>query len=245
MKVALGFFGQPRIYQHYHSGRIIERIIDRYQADVYCHAWWSKEETNYSDAKGNTYSVGTDVDVGLEQLYSPKKLLIEPSIQLMDGDLVLDEVYMQHGKDYRRAKQCPSSPVYMSGLLSQKRLYALVDWEQYDWIIRWRYDADPEAFPDLTKLPCGKMYVLYEPSRCGIFSDSAHIIPSEFREMWNLYEYLDDYLDILFQPPPLAPPFNTLDPEHPHLWNAQRLGIVPNLVRLPPHEFNARILRTI
>ena len=235
MKVAFGFFGQPRFYSSKHSG-VTKKLIDQYNADVYCHTWWSPEESQILGARNNKYPAQQDVANGLQKLYSPVKLLVEKPLLEVNEHGYTDDVFTQYDKNYLWCKRFPSSGEYMSAFVSQKRVYSMIDWDKYDFVLRWRYDFETSVFPDLNKLDPNKMHVIINAATWfdkELYDDCALITPPRFKELWNIYDYIDDY----------RPQLTTLDPEHPHMMHARALGLYDDIEKHHQDEYYGRLVR--
>jgi hypothetical protein len=238
MKVAIGFFGQPRFYNSAHSHAILRKIIRKYDADVYCHAWWNETDVSIEGARRGIYEQVSDPRVGLEELYHPKQLVVEPGLCKKDVNGYTDDVFMQHGKDYRYTKRYPSSGEYLSAYLSQKRLHDMIDHTKYDWIIRWRYDLFPFTFPDLSTLDKDRFYVMINGgTEIGqpIFDDCGYILGSKFFGLLNVYQNLEEVMKTHTE---------SFDPEWIHLSHAKLLGIADSVVKLPNDQFHGALVRS-
>lgn len=236
MKVAMGFWGQPRFFNESHSIRLIDSIIARYSVDVYCHAWWDRDAVNIIGARNNVYPNPPNVDTELQKLYNPVSLQIDPQIRQFTEYGYDRKIYSYGGKSYEAASHYPSNGEYLSAFISQHKLYTMIPWEQYDRIIIWRYDLALKHFPDITSLDAAKMYVIQnDGSEIGreIYDDSCSIMTPKFKELMNLYDHLGNYL------PTLA----TLDPEIPHMIHAKTLGLYDDIIKLPRNEFHASFIR--
>ncbi len=235
MKVAIGFFGQPRFYTRRHSDAT-RRIIDKYNMDVYCHTWWDPNEEFILGARSHRFPPEIDVENGLRSLYSPVKLVVEKPLLGFDTNGYTDAVYTEHGKDYRWCKAFPSSGEYLSAFISQQRAYSLIDWEQYDFVLRYRHDFATTAFPDLNKLNPEKMYTIANPATWfdkELYDDCALITPPKFKEVWNVYDYLEEYRDEILD----------MVPEHLHVMHAKKLGLYDDITKLPNNEFYGKLVR--
>jgi len=132
MKIAICLSGQARNFkQSYNS--LKTHLLDKYDCDVYFHAWKTPhfESTNFGF--GNTQYTLTDSDYNdLIQLYNPKKYIIEKPI-------VFD------ASGYK----CPIWRQPLNNTLSMfysiYKSIQLVD-EKYDYIVRTRFDIDYSKF---------------------------------------------------------------------------------------------------
>lgn len=238
MRVALLLWGQPRFYHLAQSSDIIDKIITPYNADVYCHTWWSDLDPAIEGARGGTYDQVPDPHIGLQSLYSPTQLVVEPPVCKKNEFGYTDDVFMQYGKDYRHTKRYPSSGEYLSAYLSQKRVRDMVDETKYDFIVRWRYDLKPYIFPDLEKLDPTKFYVMMNGGTergQPIFDDCGQIFGPKCIRTMSVYEDLDEILQT---------DIPSFDPEWVHLANAKRLNIIDDVVKLEPTEFWGRLIRS-
>jgi hypothetical protein len=158
MRVALCFFGQPRVIENpftYQSH--IDHIISKYDVDVYAHAWISGGERSleYSDwvkddARSTEHPNAAQI---ILDRYKPKKYLFEEP-----KTFSLDEA----SRDIVKAcGPCPAGAFYwspnnenntMSQLYSVSKTIQLLDGESYDWVILSRYDNFIDYFPNLNEL---------------------------------------------------------------------------------------------
>lgn len=156
MKVALLLSGQPRFLRSASYQSIKEKILDRYDCDVYCHFWWNPEGGEYITAPWSTLGnmkIPDRADADITELYHPKKMRWDPP--LSESDPLVS-------KKYARSNHPLSSYNLPSMYLSMKTSYLLmVEYlrgldtdvhRQYDYVIRLRYDALLTNFPDLNEL---------------------------------------------------------------------------------------------
>ena len=129
MKIALTLSGQPRRYQLGFK-QLKKWFLDKYDIDVYLHAWKDKEFHKYDFFnKGKlqkTYHVEENIYDELVELYKPKAYLFENSIKFDATDI--------KGPNNQRLNS------QMGMFLSLKRSWDLIEesGEKYDLYIRTR-----------------------------------------------------------------------------------------------------------
>lgn len=158
MRVALCFFGQPRVIENpftYQSH--LDHIINKYDADVYTHTWISggKNPLKYSDwVKADARSSEhPNAAQNILAKYKPKKYLFEEPKTFR-----LDEASRGIVK---ACSPCPNGSFYwspnnenntLSQLYSVSKTLQLLEGETYDWVVLSRYDNFIDFFPNLNEL---------------------------------------------------------------------------------------------
>lgn len=212
MKVALLFYGQPRfidnleVYDSYKTN-----ILDRYDTDVFCHTWWSKENSEYEYSTWSKISkcpiLPNALDI-IKERYEPRVLLSEEPKTFEFSNKV---------KEFVEANFLKSSPEGVhwnaknySNVLSQ--LYSIKEVSQvfdcfftskiYDWVILARYDTVLINFPDLHKCDNTKFYL---PDHHPRFPDTIQFFGPRYIE-WskNIFNDVDDVYQNIWQPSPEA-----------------------------------------
>jgi len=165
MNVALCMFGQPRVIRNdftFNSHQ--EHIIKKYNPDIYCHSWISKEpkEFEYSDWVNPIRRSVEDSfasEIILEK-YKPKHFLFEEP-----------RIFSLEGKSRELAKnsgKCPLGVYYWSennehNLISQlysiSKVIKMSSQSKYDWVILSRYDNYIENIPSLYDLDSNNLYL--------------------------------------------------------------------------------------
>lgn len=131
MKIALLISGQPRRYRNGYQ-ELKRWFLDRYNIDVYLHAWEAKEFHKYNFFNNGKLEKVHHVDENLYNnlidWYQPKDYLFEKSIQFDKTDL--------KGKNNQRLNS------QMGMWMSLKRAWDLMDTSgiKYDLIFKTRYD---------------------------------------------------------------------------------------------------------
>ena len=195
MKVALVFFGQPRFIHNqnpYKSNK--EFILDRYETDVYCHAWFSEKDSEYDYSCWSTLKecpIEKDsIDV-INDLYKPKKLKVEEPRKFSFSEETLSELD-------RISKKINKSHIFTkdtySNVLSQaysieSALNLIDDPDQYDFIILSRYDNQIFDLPDLKSLENQHMYTSNIHNR---FPDMLVFFGPHLKDSMCYYSDIDD-----------------------------------------------------
>jgi hypothetical protein len=162
MRVALCFFGQPRLLENpYTYNSHLKHIIDKYPTDVYVHNWIGSENTPF------TYS-----DWALDKMQEDWK-----QVQSQNVKGKVEEMYSPIAAKFDTARTFRLSnesreivktlPFYstnnenntLSQLYSISECLKLVKCIDYDFIILSRYDNYIYSLPDLTELSTDNFYV--------------------------------------------------------------------------------------
>lgn len=131
MKIALILSGQPRRYRNGYK-ELKKWFLDRYDIDVYLHAWKAKEFHKFNFFNGGKlekiHHVDENLYDNLVNWYQPKGYLFEKSIQFDGKDI--------KGQNNQRLNS------QMGMWMSLKRAWDLVENSgiQYDLIFKTRYD---------------------------------------------------------------------------------------------------------
>lgn len=173
MKIAIVFSGQGRWAEYAYSS-IKEKILDKYDVDVYCQMWWDDEikENGYVGSR-RTYDVPNDLPKIVERLYNPKQFLINKSSDLSEypyGHLP-----------------------FVSQFVGIQRACNLFDWSQYDFIVKMRYDLEVYNFPDLHLLDKTKFYTGCDDGSfyyddLDFFSDLSYILPNDMKQFTQVID---------------------------------------------------------
>jgi len=163
MKIALTLCGQPRNIDVGYK-ELKKWFLDKYDIDVYMHAWKNKEFKKYNffdDGKlEKVYKPAPEVYKNILNWYKPKDYIFEKEITFDSSD-------HRGGNNQRLNSQ-------LSFFLSLKRVWDLVEASniKYDYVIRARYDLlfthqlgqNCKFFDDISKLnPEEVHYFEYAP----------------------------------------------------------------------------------
>lgn len=221
MKIAFLLTGQPRFYEETFP-YIKEKILDRYDCDVYAHAWWSLEEIDKQPFQPSwslkyPFSLDKNFIDKFKNFYNPKNFIAEPSLiygSHSDANIdnflkTLQELYPSTSVDkYIRGEMIAP----MHKFISVERVYDLVNWENnYDWIIFWRYDGIPKNFPNLHQLEKNKLHAYsdywntFGPHRTDLmypyFIDNAWILDAKFKEILKIAKFYTDCMNDKIETP--------------------------------------------
>jgi hypothetical protein len=156
MKIALCFSGQPRFVKEC-AQSIITNVIQDYDVDIFAHLWFDEDLQNkpykYGGSGGwKDQRIPSSAIDYFKNMYSPLKLVIEPSKVFADPNL-------EHDFDLSEAKYWPGSlngePDFMGrqinnvfsyfySLSEVNRMRKLYEYENkinYDYVIRCRTDT--------------------------------------------------------------------------------------------------------
>lgn len=170
MKVALVISGQPRFVKEC-SSYMVQNIINQYDVDIFAHLWFDEKltKTPYKyEGNWTTQTIGEDSVDNFKNIYNPKFLEVEESINFLDKNLNFDNSL----KKYNNWKT-PNAPDNMkqgtegfSNLIKSnqisyfyslnkanllKRKYEYLNNFKYDWVIRARTDTALQVPLDLSK----------------------------------------------------------------------------------------------
>lgn len=215
MKVALCFFGQPRLLNNPYSYLSHKYwILDRYDTDIFVHTWISSEnkEFDYADqVKIKSKEINGSDKIILNK-YKPKKYIFEPPIKFelshQSKEVIKskkEEQKIKWGKysDFNFTKNNENN--HLSQLYSMSKSIELID-KQYDWVILSRFDNYIISFPNLFNLDNNELYLdnkYYDPnSDVNNFSDVIMIGGLEQVKSLNLYDNIDNLIKHIeiFQP---------------------------------------------
>lgn len=169
MKVAVCFFGQPRHLNNpysYYSQKYW--LIDKYNANVYCHSWISKNEIEFDYADQVQESLRSRQDKNSENIilrkYKPKKYLFEEPKNLFLTE-ELREVLKIKQQEYNSRIigsfnwTITNEKNHLSQLYSMSKAISLLKDKNYDWIFLTRFDVYVKEIPNLYQLEKDNLYI--------------------------------------------------------------------------------------
>ncbi len=170
MKIALCLYGQPRFFKSESYRSLKEHIVDRYNADVFFHTWWSPECAGndiYITAPhtgGKILKGEDDVENELVSMYNPvlHKTDHPKVFDLRECLNTTDREYDIWSRDYVPANAL-SMYYSIKQVQSLKRQYEDEHSFTYDWVIMARFDHLLIDFVSLRTLDTAKLYV---PDNC-------------------------------------------------------------------------------
>lgn len=215
MKLAFLLSGQPRFYKETFPS-IQEKILSKYDCDVYAHAWWSRDEVNEPQylpswsLKNPPFTLDIDFVDTFKTLYNPKNYLIEKSLirgSHTEPDFdeflnTLTDKYPTHNVS-KYIEHEMAAPLHK--LISTHRATELIDWNiNYDWIVMWRYDAIPINFPNLYEITEQALHSCSD--RLSTFADHTNLPYSHFidvgwilhpshKEIFNIIQFFTDFVN--------------------------------------------------
>jgi len=162
MKVALCFFGQPRLLENpYTYNSHLEHIVNKYTTDTYVHSWVGNENNHfaYSDwaldkmQEGWKQVQSQDVESRIEKMYSPivTKFDLARTFKLSDEsrEVVKNLPFYSANNENNTLSQ----------LYSISECIKLVEKDDYDFIILSRYDNYIQHIPNLNELDSNGFYI--------------------------------------------------------------------------------------
>jgi len=216
MKVALLFFGQPRFVDNPEIERVYKSsIIDKYDTDVFCHAWWKEGngEFDYSSwSKINRCPIPPNALELICEKYNPLLLIHnEPTTFELppNAKAFVDERFTGKHPDGDHWNHKNYSNV-MSQLWSIKTVSEIFDayrktpevTKQYDWIVLARYDTVLINFPNLEECNPNKFYL---PGHHPRFPDTIQFFgPKYLNWSKNAFDDIEDVYEGIWEPSPEA-----------------------------------------
>lgn len=209
MRIALLFYGQARFVDKPEVVKVYKDIIEKYNADVFCHVWWKDtDDETYASTLNRlpNYKIPKDAIEKIKQNYNPVCIHVdEPEIFQFPAEMqkFIDNKFT--GK-YHPAGDLYNNTTY-SNVLSQfasiKRVAQIFDEyrqkknEEYDWIILARYDTKIIHIPDLSACDNTKFYI---PNYDDWFAHMVTFmgikfldwIKNIFNDVDKVYEYIED-----------------------------------------------------
>jgi len=143
-RIAVQLFGHLRTFEYtfnsFEQNLLKENIRDGYHIDIFIHTWEELDHStiNYRNVDGKPLTEKTLTSEKLllvNQLYQPKKMLIEPQLDCSD-DVLVEKI----GQHPRAKKGCLNNAytIYMSNKLRSE--YEIENDITYDWVIVTRPD---------------------------------------------------------------------------------------------------------
>ena len=221
LKIALVFYGQPRISNINSYNSIKEKLLDIYDCDVYIHTWWSKEDyINKKEYMKSPWSQAKDLEVKdnideiLQKMYNPKVLKCEKIKDFME---VNDEL-----------KQVPNAYNSISQMYTINEASKLIEkYEQYDFIIKLRLDIILYKIPKLEELDKSKTYVIDTHVGREVFNDNIWILSTKHFKLFNMYNEKDQYYMEI----------GTLNIEEILCHHAKKIDIFKDIIKIPEKLF--------
>ena len=216
MKVALLFFGQPRFVDNPEIERVYKSsIIDKYDTDVFCHAWWKEgdAEFDYSSwSKINKCPIPPNALELIREKYQPLILVHDEPRHFELPQKVKEFI------DEKFTGKCPDGDHWnhknysniMSQLWSIKTVSNIFETyrkssevtEKYDWVILARYDTVLINFPNLEEYNQNKFYL---PDHHSRFPDTIQFFGTKYLN-WskNAFDDIENVYEGIWEPSPEA-----------------------------------------
>lgn len=199
MKVALCFFGQPRHINNPYTWLSHKyHIIDKYKADVFCHAWISGEEKafDYADQVKDELKSKENIDAAniILKKYNPKKYIFEKPRQFKLDDS-LAPVIKQKQIEYNARiigsfNWSPNNENnHLSQIYSMSKSISLLN-DNYDWVFLTRYDTYIYELPNIYSLEKNNLYL--DNQWLTNFSDVMMIGSQPQIEALNCYDNISE-----------------------------------------------------
>lgn len=233
MKINLILFGQGRYVEDCFPS-IYDKILSKYDCDVYCHLWWDEYVINegYLGYRG-IYTVNSNLPQIIDTLYKPNKFLIEKQVVNRN-----DQVNYFMSK-YPNLEKYDDGLCYhwiVSQFLAFQNICDLFEWEKYDFIIKWRYDVKPIYFPNLHELDKNKFYPAYSQWPTYVdddekFSDAAFLMPNDFKSFSRIFDEIN-----------LGKLERNAFAEYYYNTQLKNSNLLYRMIKLPPDIFQIHLL---
>ena len=158
MRIALCFSGQPRFIEQV-SSSILQNVIGNYDVDVFAHLWFDEDLQNkpykYGGAGGwKDQRISPDSIEKFQEIYKPKKLIVEKSKKFLDSNLSGN--YLPTQQRYKQGSiNNPDEPNFevrdvnniisyyysLMRVCSLKKEYEYENDFKYDYVIKTRTDS--------------------------------------------------------------------------------------------------------
>ncbi len=202
MKVALLFFGQPRFLGNplpFQTHR--DHILNKYETDVFCHTWWSPDQTSYDtsswshigNAPADKNSINKIVD-----LYKPKVTKFQESMIFKTSDETnFNKVTRIYDWAYKNKNNIISHLYSFTKVGEILEDFIATTDTVYDFVIVSRLDAEIMRLPNLKTLNPDKFYL---PSHHDKFPDNLFVFGPKFIKFLNIYPNIEELSTKVWQP---------------------------------------------
>lgn len=193
MKVALLLFGQPRFLDNPKVVESFNNLKNNFNLDVFCHTWWSEDESNYSCSDWTKIKKcpvnKNSIDI-IKKIYNPKEIKYEPSrVFEIDPKInnFISKKFPNHNLWTKKHANNIQSQLY--SIQSVSRLFCEYK-KEYDFVILDRFDTYLKIGQDISKLPNDAFYMSNIHPR---FPDMILLYGTRFLD-WSSNVY-DDFSD--------------------------------------------------
>ncbi len=206
MKVALLFFGQPRFLENKKTFQThCDKIINKYDTDVFCHTWWSLDQNTYetsSWSRINNCAADKHSINKIVEMYKPKVTRFQESINFNISE---ESNYNKITKEYEFAFNNRNN--IMSHLYSLTKVGELLEdfinttGTKYDFVVVSRLDADVIRFPNLNELDPNNFYL---PNHHERFPDNLFVFGPEYINFCKIFPNIEELSTKVWEPSPEA-----------------------------------------
>jgi hypothetical protein len=169
MKVALCFFGQPRLLNNPYTYLSHKHwILDKYNTDIFIHSWINNtnEEFNYADQVKIKEKELKDSDKIILSKYKPKRYIFEKSrnFSLSEKNRNIIKQKIEQSESRWGSKDNLNWSInnennHLSQLYSMSKSIELLQDDYYDWVILSRFDTYIITIPNFYNLNKNDLYV--------------------------------------------------------------------------------------
>jgi hypothetical protein len=230
MKIALMLHGQARNFED--SFPITKKnLLEKYDVDVYCHLVWDEniKKNGYSSRRGN-FKSNEDTPNLIQKFYNPKKIIITEDFYYGKDE---EKLF----KDFPRFHSISNWDLFFSmcQIYGISQVINLFDWNDYDFIIKLRYDCGIEILPNLFELEKNKIYAVRDwdgslDDKEDGFIDLSYILSNNFKNYVDMYNNLKTDTDII----------NLFPLESLYTYYLNKYNLKHNLKKLPLSNFRLK-----
>jgi len=168
MKVALCFFGQPRLLNNPYTYLSHKHwILDKYNTDIFIHSWINNtnEEFNYADQVKIKEKELKDSDKIILSKYKPKRYIFEKSrnfsLSEKNRNIIKQKIEQSEsrwgGGNLNWSENNENN--HLSQLYSMSKSIELLQDDYYDFVILSRFDSYIISIPNLYNLDKNELYL--------------------------------------------------------------------------------------
>jgi hypothetical protein len=212
VKTALCLSGQARSIEENFSN-IKNTILDKNDVDVFVHTWFDEDDVGKRFNNVPAYSKTHDITFNatlksntaslIENLYSPKKILIEKQKCFIDKELIhrADEIAGTHPENpyknrwYIRPQYCFSMFYSIMKANQLKKDFELELGKNYDCVVRYRFDMHFGGTPlEFNMYDMNCMHIMRHSHCSYSYQDTFAFSSSKNMDFYaDTFNYIDEY----------------------------------------------------
>ena len=209
-------------------------FLNKYDVDTFCQVVWDEkiEKNKFYTGRRGVFEIEENTIEKVIEYYNPKKILISKDYAYDDNFeesiFSICPAFLNYKKKYETDS--------LFTLLQFKGIYEasnLFDWNEYDFIVKLRYDTSIINFPNLELLDKSKFYAYSNIwgtfyNQNDFFCDYGYIMGNSFYEYMQMYKFLQKD-DITVYP---------FVAEYIYNHYLIKMNLTTKLVKLNKDEFN-------